>query len=549
MTAPAMPMPTPIPTPENFPVTWEAPEEAMLLWEQEQMHSPHSITPLSAQVNTEIIEPSLSRHGRGLGLPIQGTMTRRINTYIFRTAVPDFALIEGTEDRIKATVQERGFGMYARWESEFLPRIEALNQELRTFDYAGATDDELRVQFARMFEILAEEWDIHFTLLPGFLVSAAFKMFCAGIFGFAGLEAYEMMQGSWSMSVESGSKLWQLAQSAPPSVRQVIERQPSAAALAELESNAEGQTFLAGLRDYLEKYGWRSGTFDLIEPSWSERPELAIDNIRLMFRVPTDPADDQARGAAQAEVMANECRAKLEDNPAALGQFEFMLQAARAYPQLQENHNFHIDQKGLALCRLGLNEIGARMAAAGVVSEANDIHYLTREKIDAFLGGSRDQHQEQVAAAKAEMAHFSSIRPPLRLGSNPPVENPDPFLNDFFGRSIIEPSGSAKELKGTASSRGRVTGTARVIRTLAAADRVQEGDILVCDMTTPAWTPLFASLAAIVSDSGGPLSHCAVVAREYGVPCVTGTRIATSFIPDGATITVDGGTGLVRIES
>ena len=67
-------------------------------------------------------------------------------------------------------------------------------------------------------------------------------------------------------------------------------------------------------------------------------------------------------------------------------------------------------------------------------------------------------------------------------------------------------------------------------------------------MTTPAWTPLFASLAGIVSDSGGPLSHCAVVAREYGVPCITGTRIATVTIPDGVMVTLDGTEGTVTIE-
>lgn len=92
--------------------------------------------------------------------------------------------------------------------------------------------------------------------------------------------------------------------------------------------------------------------------------------------------------------------------------------------------------------------------------------------------------------------------------------------------------------------RGTVTGTARVIRSLTDAHRVQEGDILICDMTTPAWTPMFPSLA----DSGGPLSHCAIVAREYGLPCVVATRVGTQLIPDGATITVDGTQGIVRIE-
>ncbi|OAI42060.1 hypothetical protein AYO38_11765 [bacterium SCGC AG-212-C10] len=188
------------------------------------------------------------------------------------------------------------------------------------------------------------------------------------------------------------------------------------------------------------------------------------------------------------------------------------------------------------------------MTAAGMIAQPDDIHYLSHAKVRAFLAGSTEAHHSLVADGRAEMRHFSTVRPPIALGSRPPVENPDPMFNDFFGRSIIEPSGNPKELKGTPSSRGRVTGTARVVRTLADADRIEEGDILICDMTTPAWTPLFASLAAIVSNSGGPLSHCAVVAREYGVPCVTGTRIATSFVPDGARITVDGSTGLVRIE-
>jgi phosphoenolpyruvate synthase/pyruvate phosphate dikinase len=66
-------------------------------------------------------------------------------------------------------------------------------------------------------------------------------------------------------------------------------------------------------------------------------------------------------------------------------------------------------------------------------------------------------------------------------------------------------------------------------------------------MTTPAWTPLFAFLGGIVADSGGPLSHCAVLAREYGLPCVTGTIVGTRVIPDGAQITIDGTQGVVRI--
>jgi len=103
-------------------------------------------------------------------------------------------------------------------------------------------------------------------------------------------------------------------------------------------------------------------------------------------------------------------------------------------------------------------------------------------------------------------------------------------------------------LRGTAASRGTVSGRACVVRSLEEADRLQPGDILVCEMTMPAWTPLFAVAAGVVTDTGGALSHSAIVAREYRVPCVVGTTTGTRRIRDGQRITVDGTAGTVTIE-
>jgi rifampicin phosphotransferase len=76
---------------------------------------------------------------------------------------------------------------------------------------------------------------------------------------------------------------------------------------------------------------------------------------------------------------------------------------------------------------------------------------------------------------------------------------------------------------------------------------MQPGDILVAKITTPAWTPLFARAAAIVTDIGGQLSHGSIVAREYGIPAVMGTGVATKRIHSGQTITVDGSAGEVTL--
>jgi pyruvate,water dikinase len=84
------------------------------------------------------------------------------------------------------------------------------------------------------------------------------------------------------------------------------------------------------------------------------------------------------------------------------------------------------------------------------------------------------------------------------------------------------------------------------VRSLADSERLEPGDVLVCPMTSPAWTPLFATIAAVVADAGGALSHTAIVAREYGIPCVVGTRVACREIADGEWIEVDGSAGEVR---
>ena len=94
-----------------------------------------------------------------------------------------------------------------------------------------------------------------------------------------------------------------------------------------------------------------------------------------------------------------------------------------------------------------------------------------------------------------------------------------------------------------------VRGVARVIKDLSDSVRLQKGEILVCATTAPPWTPLFAVAAGVVTDSGGILSHSAICAREYAIPCVVATQIGTAVIKDGATITVDGGKGTVEIES
>jgi len=118
----------------------------------------------------------------------------------------------------------------------------------------------------------------------------------------------------------------------------------------------------------------------------------------------------------------------------------------------------------------------------------------------------------------------------------------------FFG-TPPQPPREPGVLEGSPGSPGVVRGPAKVLRSLSEAAEIQQGEVLVAETTAPPWTPLFATAAAVVTDTGGILSHCAVVAREYRIPAVVGAAMATATIRDGQTVEVDGDAGIVRVLS
>jgi pyruvate,water dikinase len=150
------------------------------------------------------------------------------------------------------------------------------------------------------------------------------------------------------------------------------------------------------------------------------------------------------------------------------------------------------------------------------------------------------------------MEYFRSVPVPPALGTplagGAPTDPVNRALFKFFGFLGAEPLTQPGDaiIRGSRGSPGKVRGSARVIRSLAEAGKLQPRDVLVVPTTAPPWTPLFATAAAVVSDTGGILSHCAVVAREYGIPAVVGTGNATALLRDGELIEVDGDAGTVR---
>jgi len=152
----------------------------------------------------------------------------------------------------------------------------------------------------------------------------------------------------------------------------------------------------------------------------------------------------------------------------------------------------------------------------------------------------------EVMTRREQFNRWSQLIPPLTLGAPPGPPSPIGMLMSGKG---LRPSEDSSVIKGFAASAGTVQGIARVISDPRELGRLEAGDILVCRFTAPTWTPAFAVAAAVVTDAGGILSHAAIAAREYALPAVVGTGVGTEQIADGSRITVDGGQGLVRLES
>jgi pyruvate,water dikinase len=176
--------------------------------------------------------------------------------------------------------------------------------------------------------------------------------------------------------------------------------------------------------------------------------------------------------------------------------------------------------------------------------------HLTPEEIhDTAERLPRLDRRALTAGRRAEMDYFRAIPAPAMLGTLAGGPQATDTISTALGKFFGAPPRSTDEagtILGNSGSPGRARGPARVVHSLAEAGKLRPGDVLVAETTAPPWTPLFATAAAIVTDTGGILSHCAVVAREYGIPAVVGTSTATSTFHDGELIEVDGDAGSVR---
>lgn len=537
-------------------VDWPEPDYAQLWWSWDQMHWPRPLCPYTASLDCGAMSRGATRGIEALGLPAR-YLIANYGGYNYGTIhLLDTDLAAWMPDAQARIVGELN-GLLDKWRGVYLPEVMELNARLRDFDYAVASTEELVAQLRWSVEQRERQWEIHMrAVIPVMFAAGELGNQWEAAFGAERRdESLLLLQGYPNKTVESAAELWKLSRAAlaVPEVARLLLESPPKRIVALLGTTDAGRAFKAKLDAYLREYGWRTGGFDFSDPAWIEDPGVALTTLRDFMRQPDDrdPARLEARSAAERE----ELLAKVGPEVDALetGPFlRLLIALSQQYLPLQEDHNFYIDQMNTVLMRWPAKEAGRRLAAADAIALPEDIFYLTfDEAIEALRAPAARDWAELVTERRAVRARQAEQRPPQNLGTPlPPELLADPAfggISGFFGEPVVQDE-TSNVLRGTAASRGAVTGRACVVRSLEEADRLQLGDILVCEMTMPAWTPLFAVAAGVVTDTGGALSHSAIVAREYRVPCVVGTTTGTRRIEDGQRITVDGTAGTVTIE-
>lgn len=544
-----------LPIPENFPVTWASPEDAARFWTADLMHWPHGISPLAATMDLPYFIAGFNHAVQDLCMPMRSVKFSPFNTYLYMSVEPwsvDPDEMEQRMGQMQAEMMKHIPGLVERWDKEYEPEVRAINDETLNGDYAALSDRDLSSLLEKLTGYRERSGHLHFlSVFPAMGAVTFFEEVYTNLFGAPrASEHYQLLQGFRNKSVEAGDGLWHLSTEARrrPRVMTVLRETPPAQVDAALAAVDGGPAFRDAVSEYTKKYGWRANELDIAEVTWRENPAPVYALVREYAT--RDDYDPEAE--FKSLVAAREARVKALMDKVAGGPVELFKQSlgfAQQYLPIQENHNFWIDQQGTSVQRMPTLEAGRRLVAAGRLDEVSDVYQLEYAELqDALRGGDGDLRQ-LVVHRRAERKKYQGMTPPEEIGTPPPPDAPvDPALSKFFGLPP-EKNPDPRVINGNGASAGKVTGIARVIPSLETAGRLKKGEILVCPATMPPWTPLFAIASAVVTDHGGVLSHTAIVAREYRIPAVVGTKLATSLVKDGQPITVDGDEGTVRLES
>jgi phosphohistidine swiveling domain-containing protein len=561
---------------DEFPIEWEEGEKE-LFWIYDDLHCPNPISPIFFDIGGWWL--TCDHMFRRFGTPFAcDWIAKSINGYVYTAAIPADSSLHAEATEYNARYVPRvprdpdhpaQIGAYLGWvlphyaanfldwwQERLRPEIERNFAYLDGFDREGASLLELAVLLEDAIDIHDRHWKIHWMLnFAQFSSTLALNTTISEVKG----EVDPNLGGRLQSSVadrnwDSIEALWQMKEEvkSDPELADAFRSGETAGEVAlALESSERGRRFLGErLEPYQQEFGYRAiWSHEFAYPTWKERREPIVEQVRGY--VETD-YDYPKTLAGVEEDLAAAVHDLMDDVPA--GDERERLQAALdlslGMNPLTPDHHFYIDQGTNARVRIVLVAIGRKLVEVGLLDDAEDVMFLRYNELRVFMANpDAFDARTLVSERRDERERAFALRPPEWVGTATKTALDFPYnaLWGFPDKFYREPSEAAGEVRGLAASPGVVEGPARLVSSLDEFDHVRDGDVLVCQMTNPAWVVLFTKIAALVTDAGGVVSHPAVVAREFGIPAVVGTSDATARIKTGDRVRVNGATGVVEI--
>jgi pyruvate,water dikinase len=550
-------------------------------WEREASHFPQPLSPMIRSLQMERQNETMRGVFADAGILLEGLEFREIGGWAYtrqvplggkdRKAPPGWLFwilvrtVPSIRRRIRTSIQnmrgDQPLAYVDRWWNEWRPEQVATLAELRAVKMGALGEAEFDAFLGRVVDFLHQGWDRHFRLTLPFMAIVEVVFACRDLLRWDDRQSLDLMNGLSTASTEPGRRLAVLTQMARerPAVRKLLEDIDEGTAARVAATDAD---FGAAFDAYQHEFGYRALRYDVTDPSLEEVPAFTLGLIRDQLKRGYDPKAEEGASTKRREEAESNARALLATRSQAdRDRFQRALERARRVYPVREDNEFYTVSSPLALTRQAVLELGRRLVAKGVIDEREDVFFLEIDEArEAFRGGA-DQ-RALVTRRKGERVWTLANPGPASYGTPP---GPPPSFDALPGEAatvakgvlwlmerIFEAESSQRKetgtsLNGIAASPGTYTGPARVIMDETEFDKIQAGDVLVCPITSPVWSVLFSSVGALVTDTGGVLSHPAIISREYGIPAVVATGSATANFRDGQLVTVDGDVGTVTL--
>lgn len=525
-------------------------------WTLDAVHFPRPVTRYWAETHPKPFMAGTTDFSRFFGMLVGGLQTAHVNGFAYNQLgpVPDEEVPQRFARAEEVFARKLWREQLDDWDQNRKPASIAAHRAIQAVDPGSLSDEELVTYLVRCRDHHAAMITQHMRFSgSAMLPTGDFVVHAQGWTGRPAAELLALTRGSAPVSAGSSEEFERLVATlrADPSALEALGAQGDAVAVLEQLRALDGEAGQA-VSAYLDLVGNRLlDGFDICEPTALEHPDALLRAMRGAVTA-------RSRDNEEVEKQIAEVRAGVPEQHRQ--EFDDLLAEARLTYHLRDERGVYSDIWASGLMRRAALAAGRRLAANGRLHEAEHVVDAGLDEMGALLTTSGGPSADELAARAHYRKTHSAKDAPAVLGP-PPQHPPDPSglppaprrlmtamgfaMSSLFGSSELEHEEHL--LRGLAASPGVYEGPARRISGPAEFDRIVQGDVLVTGATSEAFNILLPLLGAIVTNSGGLLSHSAIVAREYGIPGVVGTRDATERVPDGARVRVDGDAGEVTL--